>query len=86
MGFAVAGVFGPSSLEAGDIDKLAKTGSTMIIDNHHNPVGLPLAKVTTRAVYKQLLNFPGLNQTVSLLDVIRFNIRQLESAGENIPQ
>jgi zinc transport system substrate-binding protein len=86
MGFAVAGVFGPASLEAGDIDKMAKTGSTMIIDNQHNPVGLALAKVTTRAVYRQLLNFPGMNQTVTLLDVIRFNIRQLESAGENINQ
>jgi len=86
MGFSVTGVFGPASLEAGDIDKMAKTGSTMIIDNKHNPVGLPLAKVTTGAVYRQLLNFPGMNQTATLADVISFNIRQLESAGENTHQ
>lgn len=84
MGFEVAGVFGPASLEAGDIEKMAKTGSTMIIDNQHNPVGLPLAKVMTGAFYRQLLNFPGTNQTATLPDVIRFNIRQLESAGVNI--
>ena len=84
MGFEVAGVFGPASLEAGDIDKMAKTGSTMIIDNQHNPVGMPLAKVMTGAVYRQLLNFPGMNQTATLPDVIRFNISQLESAGANI--
>ena len=77
MGFGLAGIFGPAALEAGDIEKMAKAGSQIVIDNEHNPVGLPLAGIKTGVVYRQLLNFPGLHHTVTLQDVIRYNIRQL---------
>jgi zinc transport system substrate-binding protein len=86
MGFEVAGVFGPAALEAGDIDKMAKLRSEMIIDNEHNQVGKPLIKVKTGAVYRQLLNFPGAHQTSTLQDVIRYNIRQLNKQDEKITQ
>jgi zinc transport system substrate-binding protein len=77
MGFEVAGVFGPAALEAGDIDKMAKKESLMIIDNEHNPVGKPLERVIPGVVYRQLLNFPGLHHTTTIQDVIRYNIMQL---------
>jgi zinc transport system substrate-binding protein len=79
MGFEVAGIFGPATLEAGDINKMAKARSGLIIDNEHNPVGLPLIKVKSDNSYKQLLNFPGLHQTSTLQDVIKYNIWQLSS-------
>jgi zinc transport system substrate-binding protein len=82
MGFEAAAVFGPGSLEAADIDRLAKLRSGMIVDNMHNPVGKPLMNIQPGVVYRQLLNFPGSNQTTDLLDVIRYNIRQLNPSTE----
>ena len=80
MGFEIAGIFGPAPLEAGDIDKMAKPRSGMIVDNEHNPVGKPLIAVKPGVLYTQLLNFPGMHQTSSLQDVIRYNIRQLNAS------
>ncbi len=86
MGFEISGIFGPSSLEAVDIDKLAKLNAGLIIDNEHNPVGLPLLKVKTESVYTQLLNFPGRHHTTTLQEVIQYNIQQLNLLGESIKQ
>lgn len=86
MGFEVAGVFGPSALEAGDIDRMAKIGSGIIVDNEHNPVGIPLIKVKPGAVYRQLLNFPGLHHTTTLQEVIKYNILQLNFLAESRKQ
>ncbi len=86
MGFEVAGVFGPAALEAGDIDKMVKKESMVIIDNEHNPVGMPLEKIKTGAVYRQLINFPGMHQTRTIQDVIRYNIKQLRSSADDSKQ
>ena len=82
MGFDVAAVFGPGSLEAADIDRLAKLRYGMIVDNIHNPVGKPLMNINSGVGYRQLLNFPGSHQTKDLQDVIRFNILQLNLSAE----
>ncbi|HEY5509667.1 MAG TPA: hypothetical protein VIK10_01435 [Prolixibacteraceae bacterium] len=82
MGFEVAGVFGPAALEAGDLNRMAKARSGLILDNEHNPVGLPLKTVKTGTAYKKLLNFPGLHQTVTLLDVIKYNVHLINSSAE----
>jgi zinc transport system substrate-binding protein len=82
MGFDIAGVFGPAALEAGDLNRMAKARSGLILDNEHNPVGLPLKTVRTGTAYKKLLNFPGMHQTVTLQDVIKYNIQQINSVGE----
>jgi zinc transport system substrate-binding protein len=84
MGLEVAGVFGPGPLEAGDIIKLSNSRFGLIVDNEHNPVGLPIINGKDRTTYRQLLNFPGLHQTTSLQDVIRYNIRQLTTLEEKI--
>lgn len=82
MGFEIAGVFGPGPLEAGDLNRMAKARSGLILDNEHNPVGMPLKAIKTDAAYKKLLNFPGMHHTVTLQDVIKYNIQQINSAGE----
>lgn len=79
LGFEIAGVFGPAALEAGDLNRMAKANAGLILDNEHNPVGLPLKTIKTDAGYKKLLNFPGMHHTVTLLDVIKYNIRQINS-------
>ncbi len=86
LGFEVAGIFGPAALEAVDIEKMAKVTSGLILDNEHNPVGLPLVKIKSDNVYRKLLNFPGMHQTSSLMDVIRYNVQQLNSTGLYHPQ
>ena len=79
LGFEITGVFGPAALEAGDLNRMAKANSGLILDNEHNPVGLPLKAIKTDAGYKKLLNFPGMHHTVTLQDVIKYNIRQINS-------
>ena len=86
MGFTIAGVFGPASLEAGDIERMSKPESGLIVDNEHNPVGIPLSKVKTGVKYIQLLNFPGRHQTITLQDVITYNVRQLSLSGDHSKQ
>lgn len=79
MGFEIAGVFGPGSLEAGDLSRMAKSNAGIILDNEHSPVGLPLKAIKTDAVYRKLLNFPGMHHTITLQDVIKYNIQQINS-------
>lgn len=79
MGFEIAGVFGPAALEAGDLNRMAKANVSLILDNEHNPVGLPLKSIKAEAVYKKLLNFPGMHHTITLQDVIKYNIQQINS-------
>jgi hypothetical protein len=86
MGFNIVGVFGPASLEAGDIERMVKLRSGMIVDNEHNPVGKPILNAKSSLEYRQLINFPGLHQTSSLLDVIRYNLLQLNSVTGNVGQ
>ncbi len=82
MGFEVAAIFGPGSLEAADIARLAKLSYGMIVDNFHNPLGKPLLNIKSDVGYRQLLNFPGSHQTTDLQDVIHFNILQLNLSLE----
>ena len=74
-------IFGPASPEALEIVAVSKQEAAFIIDNLHNPVGQPFKEVLQGAHYCQLLNFPGLEGTQSLTDVIRYNISQLTAYG-----
>lgn len=77
MGLPFDCIFGPAPLEAVDMDRISKSNSKAIVDNEHNPVGKPLQQVKMDAIYIQLLNFPGNHHTITLKDVIQFNISQL---------
>jgi len=77
LGLVPVVVFGPNDPEAADLVSVSKTGASFILDNRHNPVGQPFRQVLPFALYKQLLNFPGLAGTKTLSDVLRYNISQI---------
>jgi hypothetical protein len=74
LGLNITSIFGPRQLEAFDIQELMKHDFEMVIDNAHNPSGQPLAESKDNAKIVYLMNFPGLNDTHSIADVIRKNV------------
>ena len=85
LDFKVKGVFGPGPLEAAQIAKLSATDAALIIDNWHNEVGSPLRETLPNARYASLINFPGPDGTISLLDVLADNRKRLAEAATNPP-
>ena len=81
LGLVPKMIFGPASPEVSKIVAVSKTDAILIVDNFHNPVGQPFKDVLSRAHYCCLLNFPGQKGTVSLIDVIQYNISQLLEVG-----
>ena len=77
LGLVPVFIFGPVAPEAADILSVSKANVTYILDNRHNPVGLPFREVLPYTLYKQLINFPGHLCTKTLSDVIRYNISQI---------
>lgn len=75
----ISAIFGPRQLEAFNIQELMKHEFEMIIDNAHNPSGQPLAESKENAKIVYLMNFPGLNDTHSIADVIRKNVEMIIS-------
>ena len=82
LGFSVQGVFGPDPLEASQIVKLSAIKATFIIDNWHNEAAAPLRETLPEVRYASLINFPGPDGTVTLLDVLADNRKRLSSAIE----
>jgi hypothetical protein len=72
-------IFGPAPPEPKEILEMAQTKAVLILDNIHNPVGGAAKDILQNADYKLLLNFPGLNKTRTIADVIRYNIDQIIS-------
>lgn len=77
LGIRPMALFGPAPPEAGEIVKFAHSGASLILDNIHNPVGSPIKEVLPNSKLLLLLNFPGMNQTRTLSDVIRYDIQQI---------
>ncbi len=77
MGITPTMIFGPAPPEPKQILEMAKTKAVLILDNAHNPVGGSVKEILKTGKYKLLLNFPGLYQTRTIADVIRYNIDQL---------
>lgn len=75
LGYQIGIVYGPQDLTLSDIRKIEALNPDIIIDNWHSPQGEPLQKEGRK--YVQLINFPGPFQTSGLLDVLRYNGRQL---------
>ncbi len=70
LGFTIKGVFGPAPLEAAQIAKLSAEKVTYIVDNWHNEVAAPLKETLPDARYASLINFPGPDDTKTLMDVL----------------
>jgi zinc transport system substrate-binding protein len=81
LGFAVKGVFGPAPLEAAQIARLSREKALFIVDNWHNDVAAPLRETLPSARYASLINFPGPDGTVTLLDVLSDNRKRLAAAA-----
>jgi len=77
MGITPSMIFGPAPPEPKQILEMAQTKAIMIMDNAHNPVGGSVKEVLKSGNYKLLLNFPGLYNTRTIADVIRYNTNQL---------
>jgi zinc transport system substrate-binding protein len=82
LGFTVEGIFGPGPMEASQIARLSQKSVRLIIDNRHNEAGRPLVQTIPTARYVSLLNFPGSEDTRSLMDVLRFNRGQFETSEQ----
>ena len=81
LGFTVKGVFGPAPLEAAQIARLSKEKVSFIVDNWHNEVAAPLRETLPGARSTSLINFPGPDGTVTLLDVLADNRNRLAAAA-----
>ena len=77
MGITPTMIFGPAPPEPKQILEMSQTNAVMIMDNAHNPVGGSVKEVLKSGNYKLLLNFPGLYNTRTIADVIRYNTNQL---------
>ena len=77
LGLNILAIFGPRQLEAFDIQELMNHDFEMVIDNAHNPSGQPLAESKKNAKIVYLMNFPGMNNTHSIADVIRKNVEMI---------
>ena len=73
LGITVVGVFGPLPMEAKQIGELSSMDAVAILDNRHNDVGTPVIEIMEHVPALQLLNFPGYEDTRTLLDVLGYN-------------
>lgn len=77
IGLNPVAIFGPAPLESYNLVELAKKEAVLIIDNFHNPIAQPLSEIKKGIRTVEFLNFPGLFNTVTIEDVIRYNVRQI---------
>jgi len=77
LGINIVSVFGPAPPEPKLILEMTKTNALMIIDNAHNPAGGSIKETLPDANYELLMNFPGMYDTRTIADAIRYNIDQL---------
>jgi hypothetical protein len=80
LGLNISGVFGPRQLEAFDIQELMKLDFDLILDNAHNPSAKPLVESKYEVRIAYLLNFPGIENTESIEDVIKYNVEAIIKA------
>ena len=82
IGIEVVGVFGPAPLEARQIVNLSNLEADLILDNWHNEVGKPLLEVMKDTPVIELINFPGVEGTKTLLDVLELIRKRVLEAVE----
>lgn len=69
-----------AELSSAEIEALAKQGPTLIIDSYHEPSGSALADAAD-ALQVAFINYPGVDGTEAIEDVLRYNLDQLVSYG-----
>ncbi|MBN2618948.1 MAG: ABC transporter substrate-binding protein [Spirochaetales bacterium] len=78
MGLNVIGVFGPGPLTPQQLVEFKNTNPAFIIDNLHATKATALQEILPQAKYVVFMNFPGQNGTISLLDVVKYNMEQIK--------
>jgi zinc transport system substrate-binding protein len=81
FGFEIVGTFGSAAATPEQIAQAKKLKPVIIIDNYHNMVGKPLVEVSSASRYASFLNFPGLFGTSSIVDIVKYNAKQILSAA-----
>lgn len=76
LGYDIVDSFGFEELTPTRIHAMRNQEPDLVVDVWHNPTGAPLSE-GTGADYVLLINFPGHNNTRSLIDVFRHNAAQL---------
>ena len=79
LGFDIVGEYGPAEPSLALILELARLAPVVVVDNFHNPSGMPIA-ATAGVPYAVLINFPGKDGTATLIDVFRYNAEALINA------
>ncbi|GHU84138.1 hypothetical protein FACS189473_0570 [Spirochaetia bacterium] len=79
LGFDVIGEYGPAEPSPAVILQMVQTRPALVIDNYHGPSGQPIAEAA-KAIYVDLLNFPGKDGTITIEDVFRYNADVLINA------
>jgi zinc transport system substrate-binding protein len=77
LGMNPVAIFGPAPLESYNLGELAKKEAVLIIDNGHNPISQPLGEIKKGIKTVEWLNFPGLYNTVTIEDVVRYNLGRI---------
>lgn len=81
LGMNVVDSFGPAPLSPQQLTTLASSGAALVIDNGHNPVADPLRGTLDGATsIIEWINFPGVADSRTLLDVLRINRAALRAA------
>jgi hypothetical protein len=75
LGYDVVYVFGPQELTANDVLTVESYRPEVIIDNWHSIQGKVFDCLNRQ--YVQLINFPGPFRTASIVDVLKYNLKQL---------
>ena len=77
LGFEVVATFGPGPVTSGQIADAKNGNYDFIIDNVHNPQGMPLSQVAPSSKYLVWRNFPEECGRASLLKVVLENIESI---------
>lgn len=85
LGFNIIGVFGPAPVQPGELRNYRHLEPKVIIDNDHNPMGIPISDVTG-VPRVSMRNFPGGRDSqneevpISLDGVLQYNLEKLIEA------
>ena len=78
LGLNIVGTFGPGPIKPSELSVLMELNADIIIDNIHSPIGKSLLEIIPKAKYVSFVNFPGTMGTETILDVIKYNLNELE--------
>ncbi len=73
LGVNIVETFGPGPLEAQQIARLSGEDPVLVLDNWHNEVSQPFAETLPDVPRVALINFPGEDDTRTMLDVLEHN-------------